>query len=29
MRRELAGPKGIRGRLLALIALPPGGPRAR
>ena len=27
VRRELARPQGLRGRLLALIALPPGGPR--
>jgi protein-glutamine gamma-glutamyltransferase len=29
VRRELARPRGLRGRLLALIALPPGGPRTR
>jgi protein-glutamine gamma-glutamyltransferase len=27
LRRELGAPRGLRGRLLALIALPPGGPR--
>jgi transglutaminase-like putative cysteine protease len=27
LRRELGRPRGLRGRLKALIALPPGGPR--
>jgi transglutaminase-like putative cysteine protease len=27
LRRELGRPRGLRGRLRALVALPPGGPR--